>query len=122
MTVLDVLGRRAQYGTTPQLRHPDRGQRRRGAAVHPVRHVDGYVDTLGVATEGRVPLRDGTSDNPTEYIDAWGAMLFGATPDSELSISNVYGEDVVASLGKGAEAISRWGFGTDDALQEDLGD
>jgi len=115
VTVLDGGAGGAQYGTTLNYAIPT------GAHVDEAQQFitylmsDGYVDTLGVATEGRVPLRAGTSDNPTEFIDAWGALPFGATPGSELSIADVYGEDVVSSLGEGTEAISRWGFGTDDA-------
>ncbi|NED94211.1 extracellular solute-binding protein [Phytoactinopolyspora alkaliphila] len=76
---------------------------------------DGYVDTLATATEGRVPLRGGTAENPTEFIDAWGELPFGPDPENDASISEIYGEEVVQALQDGANAISRWGFGTDDA-------
>lgn len=76
---------------------------------------EGYMDTLGTATEGRVPLRGGTAENPTEYIDAWGELPFGPDPSAGTSIKDVYGDDVVQALQDGASAISRWGFGTPDA-------
>ena len=74
---------------------------------------DGYTDTLAVATEGRLPLRTGTPENPTEYLDAWGDLGFG--PKVESSVAEVYGDDLVAAMGDGMAAVSRWGQGTPDA-------
>ena len=33
--------------------------------------TDGYIDWLAIAPEGKFPVRTGTEDNPTEYVDAW---------------------------------------------------
>ena len=74
---------------------------------------EGYTDTLAVATEGRLPLRTGTPENPTEYLDAWGGLGFG--PKVESSVAEVYGDDLVTAMGDGMEAVSRWGQGTPDA-------
>ena len=74
---------------------------------------DGYADTLAVATEGRLPLRTGTPENPTEYLDAWGGLGFG--PKVESSVAEVYGDDLVTAMGEGMSAVSRWGQGTPDA-------
>jgi multiple sugar transport system substrate-binding protein len=74
---------------------------------------DGYADTLAVATEGRLPLRTGTPENPTEYLDAWGGLGFG--PKVESSVAEVYGDDLVTAMGDGMAAVSRWGQGTPDA-------
>lgn len=76
---------------------------------------DGYVATLGTATEGRIPLRLGTTDNPTEFIDAWGELPFGPTPEEGVSIASVYGDEFVADIADGMAAVSRWGLGTPDA-------
>jgi multiple sugar transport system substrate-binding protein len=74
---------------------------------------EGYTDTLAVATEGRLPLRTGTPENPTEYLDAWGDLGFG--PKVESSVAEVYGDDLVTAMGDGMDAVSRWGQGTPDA-------
>ncbi|MFD7307867.1 ABC transporter substrate-binding protein [Promicromonospora sp. NPDC059942] len=74
---------------------------------------EGYADTLAVATEGRLPLRTGTPENPTEYLDAWGGLGFG--PKVESSVAEVYGDDLVTAMGEGMSAVARWGQGTPDA-------
>jgi multiple sugar transport system substrate-binding protein len=74
---------------------------------------EGYADTLAVATEGRLPLRTGTPENPAEYLDAWGDLGFG--PKVESSVAEVYGDDLVTAMGDGMAAVSRWGQGTPDA-------
>ena len=33
--------------------------------------TDGYVDWIAIAPEGKFPVRAGTADNPTEFVDAW---------------------------------------------------
>lgn len=110
-----VLDGGAQYGTTLNYGIPTGANT--AEAQEFIRYVmsDGYVESLAAATEGRIPLRLGTADRPTEYIDAWGELPFGATPGSDLSIADVYGDEVVTALADGTEAISRWGFGTPDA-------
>ncbi|GAA4710985.1 multiple sugar transport system substrate-binding protein [Promicromonospora umidemergens] len=74
---------------------------------------EGYADTLAVATEGRLPLRTGTPESPTEYLDAWGGLGFG--PKVESSVAEVYGDELVDAMGDGMAAVSRWGQGTPDA-------
>ncbi|NLP85291.1 extracellular solute-binding protein [Microbacterium sp. CFH 90308] len=73
----------------------------------------GYVDTLAVATEGRIPLRNGTADNPTEFIEAWGGLGIG--PAHELTSVEIYGEEFVSEMEEGINAVSLWGMGTPDA-------
>lgn len=74
---------------------------------------EGYVDTLGVATEGRIPLRNGTGDNPTEYIDAWGGLGIG--PAQERTSEEIYGAEFVAGMAEGINAVYLWGMGTEDS-------
>ena len=33
---------------------------------------EGYAQWLAVDSERKVPMRQGTPDNPTQYLDAWG--------------------------------------------------
>ncbi|WP_350347404.1 extracellular solute-binding protein [Agromyces sp. G08B096] len=86
-----------------------------GAAQQYIEYVlgTGYLDTLGVATEGRIPLRNGTSDNPTEFIEAWGGLGIG--PAHEKTSVDLYGEEFVSAMEQGINAVSLWGMGTEDA-------
>ncbi|MFC4138143.1 MULTISPECIES: ABC transporter substrate-binding protein [unclassified Microbacterium] len=74
---------------------------------------EGYEDTLAVATEGRIPLRNGTSDEPTEFLDAWGGLGIG--PAHEKTSAEIYGDDFVTGMADGINAVYLWGMGTDDA-------
>ncbi|GAA5200352.1 ABC transporter substrate-binding protein [Microbacterium jejuense] len=73
----------------------------------------GYVDTLAVATEGRIPLRNGTADNPTEFIEAWGGLGIG--PGQTKTSVDLYGEEFVDSMRDGINSVYLWGMGTPDA-------
>jgi multiple sugar transport system substrate-binding protein len=77
--------------------------------------TDGYVDTLGSATEGRIPVRPGPEAGSTEYLDAWSELRFGNDESQDVSIGEVYGPELVDRLAAGAEEFTRWGWGTEDA-------
>jgi multiple sugar transport system substrate-binding protein len=69
---------------------------------------DGYEDWLAVTPEGRFPVRSGTKDNPQEYIQAWRKMKVGV--DTKATLSELYPADVLESLTKSTDTMSRWGF------------
>ncbi len=73
----------------------------------------GYLDTLATASEGRIPLRNGTADNESEYLDGWGELTLGS--EGEQTIAEVYGDEFVQQMGEGINAIYLWGMGTPDA-------
>jgi len=73
----------------------------------------GYVDTLAVATEGRIPLRNGSADDPTEFIEAWGGLGIG--PGQEMTSVELYGEEFVDEIRDGINSVYLWGMGTPDA-------
>ena len=117
ITVLEPPGgsadEAAQFGATlayavPSHAHADEARRYIEYMLS-----TGYADTLAVATEGRLPLRTGTPENPTDYLDAWGGLGFG--PKVESSVAEVYGDDLVTAMGEGMDAVDRWGQGTPDA-------
>lgn len=112
ITVLDE-NHPAQFGATLAYAVPARANA--DEARQYIEYVlgEGYADTLAVATEGRLPLRTGTPENPTEFLDAWGGLGFG--PKVESSVAEVYGDDLVTAMGEGMAAVSRWGQGTPDA-------
>lgn len=114
VTVLDPpSGEPAQFGATLAYAVPAHAH-----AAEAQRYIEyvlgeGYADTLAVATEGRLPLRTGTPENPTEFLDAWGGLGFG--PKVESSVAEVYGDELVTAMGEGMAAVDRWGQGTPDA-------
>lgn len=69
---------------------------------------DGYLDWLGVAAEGKFPMRRGTVDNPSEYIEGWGQLEVGV--DTRAPLSDFYSAEVLDNLIQGANNIDRWGF------------
>lgn len=66
---------------------------------------DGYLDWLGVAAEGKFPMRSGTAENPTEYIDGWGQLEVGV--DRRAPLSDFYSADVLADVIAGANSLNR---------------
>jgi multiple sugar transport system substrate-binding protein len=70
--------------------------------------TDGYLKWLGMAPEGKLPVRKGTPDNTTRFVDGWKELEFGVT--TRAKISQFYGMDVVKSLVAGVEGFDRWGF------------
>jgi multiple sugar transport system substrate-binding protein len=69
---------------------------------------DGYTKWLSFAPEGKFPVRAGTKDNPTEYIDAWKKLDAGV--DTKAPLSDFYPEDVLTALTKSTDTMNRWGF------------
>lgn len=75
---------------------------------------EGYADTLGVATEGRIPLRNGTADDPEAFAAAWGGLGIG--PAHDRTSAEIYGDEFVDGMSEGINSIYLWGMGTDDAV------
>lgn len=69
---------------------------------------DGYLDWLAVSPEGKLPLRRGTADNPTEYLDGWKQLETGV--DRKATLTDFYGEEIIDTLIAGTDGFNRWGF------------
>jgi len=69
---------------------------------------EGYLRWLGMAAEGKLPVRKGTKDAPNRFIDGWKELEFGVT--TRAKISGFYGMDVVKSIVAGVDGFDRWGF------------
>jgi multiple sugar transport system substrate-binding protein len=69
---------------------------------------DGYNDWLAMAPEGKVPTRSGTSDNPTEFADAWQTLEAGV--DTKALLSDVYSADILEAIVESPNSFSRWGI------------
>ena len=68
----------------------------------------GYLPWIEIAPEGKVPVRTGTPDNPTEYSEAWAKMEVGV--DKKAPLSDFYSQDVLDALAAGPSELSRWGI------------
>jgi len=69
---------------------------------------EGYVDTLAIAAEGKFPVRRGTMESPTQFVDAWADLEVGV--DSRAPLSQFYAADVIDDLILGLETGDRWAF------------
>ncbi|MEJ5219200.1 extracellular solute-binding protein [Cognatishimia sp. D5M38] len=68
---------------------------------------EGYLDTLAIAPEGKFPIRNGTAENPTAYIDGWSKLDVGV--DRRAPLSELYPADVIANIVSGLDVGQRWG-------------
>ena len=68
---------------------------------------DGYMSTLAIAPEGKFPSRNGTSANPTEFIDGWSKLDVGV--DRRAPLSDLYDADVIENIVAGLGVAQRWG-------------
>jgi multiple sugar transport system substrate-binding protein len=69
---------------------------------------DGYLDWLALAPEGKVPVRSGTSDQPTKFADAWTHLQTGVERTKPLS--ELYPPGVLKVLATSTDTMNRWGF------------
>jgi multiple sugar transport system substrate-binding protein len=69
---------------------------------------DGYLDWLGLAPEGKVPARTGTTDQPTKFTDAWTHLQTGV--ENRKPLSELYPPGVLKVLATSTDTMNRWGF------------
>lgn len=70
--------------------------------------TEGYLRWLGMAAEGKLPIRKGTPQEPNRFVEGWMDLEFGVT--TRAKISQFYGMDVVKTIMEGADNFDRWGF------------
>ncbi len=68
---------------------------------------EGYLSTLSIAPEGKFPVRRGTSDNPTAFVDGWATLDVGV--DRRAPLADLYPAEVVSEIVAGLETADRWG-------------
>jgi multiple sugar transport system substrate-binding protein len=68
---------------------------------------EGYEQWLAVESERRVPMRWGTADEPRRFIDQWGRQPLSG---SDLSLQEIYGEEIVSLLRDNVARADRWGI------------
>jgi multiple sugar transport system substrate-binding protein len=69
---------------------------------------DEYKDWLAIAPEGKVPVRMGTADKPTEYADAWATLEAGV--DTKATLSSIYPAEVLTAVAEAPDSFDRWGL------------
>jgi multiple sugar transport system substrate-binding protein len=69
---------------------------------------DGYLAWLGLAPEGKVPVRTGTTRQPTRFSDAWAHLETGVEHTKPLS--QLYPPGVLRVLATSTDTMNRWGF------------
>lgn len=69
---------------------------------------DGYVDWLSFAPEGKFPVRTGTADDPTQFVQAWEGLDAGV--DTQAPLSEFYSPEILQTLQGSLESFSRWGL------------
>ncbi|MBB3087928.1 ABC transporter substrate-binding protein [Nocardioides albus] len=67
---------------------------------------EGYEDWIGMAPEGKFPVRTGDAENPTRFTDAWEDLEAGV--DTKKPLSDVYDAQTMDALRSVAENIDRW--------------
>lgn len=68
---------------------------------------EAYEQWLAVDSERKVPMRLGTADDPLHFIDSWGQTPLA---ESDLSLADIYGDEVVQQLRDGVSVAPRWGL------------
>ncbi|MCX4386324.1 extracellular solute-binding protein [Micromonospora peucetia] len=112
ITVLD-RNHPAQYGATLGYGIPEGANTAGAKEFIKFMLEDGYSDTVASATEGRIPLRNGTKADPNAYLDAWGKLGIG--PEAKSSVAELYGPEMVTQIRDGMNAVGLWGMGTKDS-------
>jgi multiple sugar transport system substrate-binding protein len=69
---------------------------------------EGYPDWLGIAPEGKFPVRKGTADDATKFTTAWNDRPAGV--DTKKPLGDIYPAEVIDALAKSPDTFQRWGF------------
>jgi len=67
---------------------------------------DGYTGWLGLAPEGKFPVRQGDASDPKKYVNAWTKLPAGV--DVKKPLSEVYPADTIKQMVTLTEHIDRW--------------
>ncbi|MET3601656.1 ABC transporter substrate-binding protein [Martelella mangrovi] len=68
---------------------------------------EGYMNTLSMAPEGKFPVRRGTAEEPSKFVDEWATLPVGV--DRKAPLADVYPAETVQKIVTGLETANRWG-------------
>ena len=71
---------------------------------------DGYEDWFGMAPEGKIPVRQGTSRDPDKYTRAWHSSPLGVEAEVRKPLDAIYSDELLDELADGVGVMRRWGF------------
>jgi multiple sugar transport system substrate-binding protein len=102
-------GRPAQFGEITSWTITKDGPRT-DAAKRFVAYMmnEGYADWLGIAPEGKIPVRKGTAEEADKFTAAWNQLPAGV--DSKKPLADIYPPEVLTALQKSPDTFQRWGF------------
>ena len=69
---------------------------------------EGYGDILGMAAEGKFPIRRGNADDPEAYVKLWASLPVGV--DRHAPLAEIYPQDVIDGIVAGLATGNRWGL------------
>ncbi|HEX5569310.1 MAG TPA: extracellular solute-binding protein [Streptomyces sp.] len=69
---------------------------------------DGYEQWFGMAPEGKIPVRTGTSGEPGRFRRAWRSSSLGV--DTRKPMDQVYAPELLEQLADGVTSMKRWGI------------
>jgi multiple sugar transport system substrate-binding protein len=84
---------------------------------------EGYLDWLAVGPEGKFPMRRGTPENPTAYVDGWAQLEVGT--DRRAPLGDFYNAEALQTIIAGADNLTMLGIDEGElelvtAIYEDL--
>ncbi|MEU8234292.1 extracellular solute-binding protein [Actinoplanes sp. NPDC048967] len=102
-------GKPAQFGEITSWTITKDGERTESAKKF-VQYMmnEGYTDWLGIAPEGKFPVRKGTQQEATKFTTAWNDLPAGV--DTKKPLGDVYAKDVITALQSSPDTFQRWGF------------
>jgi multiple sugar transport system substrate-binding protein len=69
---------------------------------------EAYVQGLAVAPEGKFPMRRGTQENPSQFVEGWEALEVGV--DRRAPLSDFYSQETLDTIIAGADGYTRMGY------------
>ncbi len=102
------LGAPAQYGQVSYMGIGTGADVEKAQAFLEYWFNEGYLDWLSTSVEGKFPMRRGTPENPTQFIDGWQTLETGV--DRSAPLSDYYSAELITTLIEGSASFDRWGF------------
>jgi len=102
-------GRPAQFGEiTSWALTKDAGQTDAARQFVVYMMNEGYPGWLGIAPEGKFPVRKGDSADPARFTTAWNTLPAGV--DTRKPLGEVYPAEVLEALRTSPDTFQRWGL------------
>ncbi|WP_052863098.1 ABC transporter substrate-binding protein [Streptomyces niger] len=70
----------------------------------------GYEDWFGMAPEGKIPVREGTADDPDKYTRAWHHSRLGVEAKVRKPLDALYSDRLLDRIADGISGMRRWGI------------